>query len=81
MKKNLASIAYLLISSCSKKYTLRYLNKNALHRLCKTIDHVTILILEYIYNSEWPLGINLQLEKEKKKFYYLQTMAKITKLS
>ena len=43
MKKNLASIAYLLISSCSKKYTLRYLNKNDLHNLCKTTDYVTIL--------------------------------------
>ena len=81
MKTNLASIADLLISSCSKKYTLRYLNKNDLHNLCKTTDYVKILILEYIYNSEWPLCINLQLEKIKNMFHYLQTMAKITKLN
>ena len=39
------------------------------------------LILQYICNLEWPLCINLQLEKRKKMFYYLQTMAKRIKLS
>ena len=38
------------------------------------------LTLEYINNLEWSLCINLQLEKRKKD-YYLQTMAKRTKLS
>ena len=35
----------------------------------------------HIHNSQWPLCINLQLEKRKKMFHYLQTMAKITKLN
>ena len=39
------------------------------------------LILEYIYNSEWPLCKNLQLAERKNLFHYLQIMAKITNLN
>ena len=53
--------------------------------LCETIDYNSF-ILEYIYNLEWPLCINRELENWKMKnvtwkmFYYLQTIAKRTNL-
>ena len=79
MKKNLASIAYLLISSCSIKYASRYINKNDLHNLCKTTDYFTILSFYNTYTIQnGPYVYSYKLKKEKKMFHYLQTMAEIT---